>query len=207
MLYTIPMKREDTLTHDINFLFEMGNIRLIDRAWRRFHATDFANLADHHFRVFWIAMAIAAHEKGADTGKVAKMALLHDIAESRAGDVDYLSRQYVERNEQLAAQDMLAGTSIHDEFYALWEEYEARESLESKIVKDADNLDVDFELAENEAKGGRLKEVKRETREFVGKNKLYTQTAKAMFEQLQHADPHAWHMQGRNRRNGGDWQR
>lgn len=30
---------------DIEFLFEMGSIRLIDRMWRRFHQKDFANLA------------------------------------------------------------------------------------------------------------------------------------------------------------------
>ena len=73
---------------DINFIFEMGSIRFIDRMWRRFLNGDFATLSDHHFRVFWIAMVIASHEKGVDTGKIAKMALVHDIAESRAGDVD-----------------------------------------------------------------------------------------------------------------------
>jgi putative hydrolase of HD superfamily len=200
-------KKDDILDHDINFLFEMGNIRLIDRMWRRFHTTNFANLADHHFRVFWIAMTIAAHEKDVDTGKVAKMALLHDIAESRAGDVDYLSRQYVVRNEELAAQDMLAGTSIEDEFYALWEEYEARESIEAKIVKDADNLDVDFELAEQAVNGSQLKDIKQAMRQSVADGKLYTQTAKKMFEQLQTSSPHDWHFKGRNRINSGDWKK
>ena len=197
----------NNLEHDVNFLFEMGNIRLIDRMWRRFHTTSFANLADHHFRVFWIAMTIAAKEKNVDTGKIAKMALLHDIAESRAGDVDYLARQYVVRNEELAAQDMLAGTSIEKEFYALWEEYETRESLESRIVKDADNLDVDFELAEQAASGNALKENWKDMREFVAKEKLFTDTAKAMFDQLMKANPHAWHMNGRNRQASGDWKK
>src|ERR1700741_3227166 len=101
------MTKKD-FTGDINFLYEMGNIRLIDRVWRRFHFTNAANLAEHHYRVFWIAMILAAHEKQTvDTGKVAKLALLHDIAESRAGDVDYISRQYVERNEEMAIHDML----------------------------------------------------------------------------------------------------
>jgi len=199
--------KSDSLEHDVNFLFEMGNIRLIDRMWRRFHTTSFANLADHHFRVFWIAMTIAANEKDIDTGKIAKMALLHDIAESRAGDVDYLARQYVIRNEELAAQDMLAGTSIEQEFYSLWEEYEARETLESKIVKDADNLDVDFELAEQAASGSPLKDNWQNNREFVAEEKLYTQTAKNLFQQLIKANPHAWHMNGRNRRNSGDWRK
>src|SRR6266516_4117511 len=114
----------ENLGADINFLYEMGNIRLIDRVWRRFHHKDFANLAEHHFRVFWIAMAIAAREQGVDTAKVAKMALLHDIAESRTGDVDYLSRQYTERNEDLAIKDMLAGTSLEKEYLGLIHEYE-----------------------------------------------------------------------------------
>ena len=195
------------LKPDVNFLFEMGNVRLIDRMWRRFHTTSFANLADHHFRVFWIAMSIAAGEKDVDTGKVAKMALVHDIAESRAGDVDYLARQYVERNEKLAINDMLQGTGLEEEFLALWEEYEKRESIESKIVKDADNLDVDFELAEQAASGNGLQELWHDNRAFVAKSKLYTETAKKLFEQMQKTNPHDWHHTGRNRRNDGDWKK
>ncbi len=183
----------------------MGSIRFIDRMWRRFLNADFANLAEHQFRVFWIAMVIAANEKGVDTGKVAKMAILHDIAESRTGDVDYLSRQYVKRDEELAIRDMLGGTVLESEFYELWEEYEARETLEAKIVKDADNLDIDFELAEQASKGDALQEVKKEHRQFVADNRLYTETAKRLFKQLKTADPHGWHITGRNRRNSGDW--
>lgn len=190
---------------DINFLFEMGNIRFIERMWRRFLHDDLANLAEHHFRVFWIAMIIAAHEKNADTGKVAKLALIHDIAESRTGDVDYLSRQYVERKEELAIKDMLQGTALEKEFFDLWEEYETRTSVESKIVKDADNLDVDMELAEQAAKGSQLQAVKKPMRQTVAENKLYTATAKKMFEELKSANPHDWHWNGRNRINSGDW--
>jgi len=54
---------------DIEFLFEMGNIRLVQRTWRRFYTPEFANLAEHHFRMFWIAMIIAAREGKVDTGK------------------------------------------------------------------------------------------------------------------------------------------
>lgn len=193
---------------DINFLYEMGNIRFIERMWRRFLHDDLANLAEHHFRTFWIAMVIAANEGDVDTGKIAKMVLVHDITESRAGDVDYLSRQYVDRNEELAIQDILDGTSVEKEFRELWDEYEKRESLEAKIAKDADNLDVDFELAEQAAKGSRLGEVKRPSRELVAETKLYTETAKAIYKQLQDSDPHDWWwLSARNRARGGDWQK
>lgn len=198
---------QKSIASDVNFLFEMGNIRYIDRMWRRFYTRDFANLAEHHFRMFWIAMVIAAHEKNVDTGKVAKLVLVHDIAESRTGDVDYLARQYTERNEKLAIQDMLAGTSLEKEFYDLWEEYETRSSLEAKIAKDVDNLDVDFELAEQASNGSPLEKAWKSNRAFVSKEKLYTETAKKLFEQLASADPHTWHLEGRNRRNGGDWRK
>lgn len=202
------MSKKPTISpRDVDFLFEMGNIRHINRMWHRFLGHDFADLADHHFRMFWIAMTIAAHEKNVDTGKLAKMVMVHDIAESRAGDVDYLARQYVERNEQLAIQDMLAETAIEQEFYELWQEYEKRESIESKIAKDADNLDVDFELTEHAAKGGQLREQWQANRQFVSKEKLYTQTAKTIFEQVIMANPHNWHVSGRNRSNGGDWRK
>lgn len=198
---------EPDFSRDINFLFEMGNIRLIDRMWRRFQTPHFANLAEHHFRVFWIAMTIAANEKNVDTGKIAKMAIMHDITESRTGDVDYIARQYVIRNEELAAKDMLGGTLLEDEYLALWEEYEKRESLEAKIAKDADNLDVDFELLEQAVSGNPHRENWQDNREFVAREKLYTKTAQAIFDQLATANPHAWHLEGRNRRNSGDWQK
>ncbi len=198
-------KKNESANRDVDFLYEMGNIRFIERMWRRFLRDDFANLAEHHFRMFWIAMIIAARETNVDTGKIAKMVLIHDIAESRAGDVDYLARQYVERNEELAIKDMLADTSIEEEFYALWQEYEDRSSLEAKIVKDADNLDVDLELSEQAAKGSKLEGHWASNREYVASEKLYTKTAKELFAQIRTANPHNWHLEGRNRRNSGDW--
>jgi putative hydrolases of HD superfamily len=192
---------------DINFLFEIGGIRYIQRSWQRFFSPDMANLADHHFKVFWIAMVIASHEENVDTGKVAKMALLHDISESRTGDVDLISRQYADRKEELGITDMLNGTAVQKEFFALWQEYEERTSIEAKIVKDADNLDVDFELAEQAANGSTLRANKQEIREFVAANKLYTKTAKEIYAELQNANPHAWWRETRNRRNSGDWKK
>lgn len=200
------MTKPKNMQQDMNFLFEMGSIRFIPRMWKRFLNGDFANLAEHHFRMFWIAMIIASHERNVDTGKIAKMVLVHDISESRAGDVDYLARQYVIRNEELAMQDMLGETSIEKEFLSLWEEYEARQTIESKIVKDADNLDVDIELAEQASKGSPLQVLWQSNRQFVAEEKLYTKTAKKLFDQLIKADPHEWHvLSKRNRRNSGDW--
>ncbi len=195
------------MKRDVEFLYEIGALRLIPRQWARFHLPHLQNLAEHHFRVIWLALIIAAREGGgADAEKIMKMALVHDIAESRTGDADYIARQYVERHEDKAARDMLDKTSLQKEFIDLWNEYEKRESSESKIVKDADNLDVDMEIREQDASGHSLGKLWGKQRAFVGNNKLYTATAKKLHQEIWKSSPHDWHiLSPSNRLNGGDW--
>ncbi|MFH1621012.1 MAG: HD domain-containing protein [Patescibacteria group bacterium] len=193
---------------DIEFLYEIGTLRFIPRTWRQFLNIDFANLAEHTLRVIWTAVIIAKNEEGADLNKVIKMALVHDITESRTGDVHYLSRQYTERNEKSAINDILVDTGAEDEFRALWEEYEDRKSLEAKIVKDADNIDVDLELMEQKARGESLPEKWRPMREQAVATRLYTESAKKIFQLLHEIHPHDWHINAPgNRFKSGDWKK
>jgi putative hydrolase of HD superfamily len=192
---------------DLEFIYEIGALRYLQRTWVRFLGPSFQNNTEHMFRVAWIALIIAKYENATNTDKILKMALLHDIAESRTGDVDYLSRQYVERHEDKGITDMLEGTVIAAEIIALAREYEARECIEAKIVKDADNLDVDLELSEQAARGhAALRAVKADMRAGVAAKKLYTVTAKRFWDEIQTANPHDWHHNARgNRFKSGDW--
>jgi len=196
------------MKRDVEFAYEIGAIRLIQRQWHRFHLGTVGDLADHHFRVLWLALMIAAQEKAKiNSEKMMKMALVHDIAESRTGDVDYLARQYVKRNEELGIADMLAGTSLEEEFLELWHEYEKRECLEAKIVKDADNLDVDLEIREQYSLGHHLANDWTNDREAAGRT-LHTETARKMQTAIKASNPHDWHTKSpRNRVNGGDWKK
>lgn len=190
---------------NLDFLYEMGTMRYIPRMWRQFLNKDFANLSEHILRVMWTALLIAK-EEGADMNKVLKMALVHDITESRNSEVHYLSRMYTKRNEEKAIKDILEGTSIEQEFIELFNEYEERKSIEAKIVKDADNLDVDMELQEHHANGLRIKEEFQHIRDRVYEL-LFTDTAKRMWKQIQQSNPHSWHVEGNNRFNKGDWKK
>ena len=192
---------------DLEFLYEIGTLRYVARTWKRFLNPDFENLAEHHFRIVWIALLIAQYERNVNTEKLMKMALAHDIVESRVGDVDYLSRQYVIRNDKLGIADMLGGTAIEKEFLALFAEYEERKSIESKILKDADNLTIDFEIREQEFKGLRFSDNWKEIRTRVAKEFLFTQTAKNLWKSLQKSNPHDWHKNSRNRFTSGDWKK
>ena len=195
------------IDRDIEFLYEMGTLRFAPRTWNQFLNPLAQNLTEHTLRVVWIALVIAKHEGMADTNKVMKMALIHDISESRSVDVNYVSRQYADRHEDKAIQDTMVGTALTEEFLPIWEEYEKKDCLEAKIVKDADNLDVDFELKELEAMGNDLRTALQPTREYVAETKFYTDTARAIWKALQDSNPHAWHMLGKNRFNSGDWKK
>lgn len=195
------------ITTDINFLYEIGCLRHIQRTWKQFLNPDFENLSEHTLRVIWIALIIAQHEKGVDTGKLVKMALVHDLSESRSVDVHYVSRQFATRHEDAAIASTLEQVSLKDEFLALWHEAEAKETLEAQIVKDADNLDVDFELKEQAARGFAIREKLQPMRQHVSKTKLYTKTAKKMWQAIQKSDPDDWHYLSENRFTSGDWKK
>ena len=199
------MKRGRHTNRDLELLYEIGCLRFISRFWRRFLNSDFQNLAEHHFRVAWIALMIAKREGHNDLGKVLQLALVHDIAESRTGDTDYISRQYVNQFRELAIKDIVSQTSLESEILELVEDYEKRKSIESKIVKDADTLDVDIELKEQEARGNPIRKEWMEQRKALAKNKLYTKSAQHLWKELQHSNPHMWHTRGRNRFIGGDF--
>ncbi|MBC7581714.1 HD domain-containing protein [Aeromicrobium sp.] len=195
------------MKRDVEFLYELGALRLMPRQWSRFHMPAVANNSEHMFRVTWIALVIAAREGGElDTAKIMKMAMLHDIAESRTGDVDYLARQYVTRDENSALEDMLTDTSMRAELAQMWQEYEARQSPEAKIVKDADTLDIDFELCEQASSGHTLPAQWKSQRDQVGKTRLFTDSAKKLQQEIWNTNPHAWHVDSpKNRLHGGDW--
>lgn len=198
------MKKTKTQKRDLEFIYEMGSLRFIERAWKRYLNPDFQNLAEHHLRVAWIALVLANKEGVKNTDKVLKFAIMHDIAESRTGDVDYLSRQYAKRDEDLGMKDILKDTVLEEEFLKLWEEYKDKKTLESQIVKDADTLDVDLELMEQDARGMKVRSIWGKGRTTVASH-FYTKSAKELWKSIQKSNPHDWHTNGRNRFNDGDW--
>ena len=193
------------IKRDLEFLYELGCIRFIQRSWRQFLNADYQNLAEHIFRTTWISIILAKREGVQDISKVIKIALTHDLEESRTGDVNYLSRQFVKRYSDEAISEMLKETSL-EEFKSLWREYKEQQSIESKIVKDADLLDVDLEIQEQAYVGDNVKKKFHPLRPAVYE-KLHTQSAKELWKAIQDSNPHDWHLNASNRFNVGDWKK
>ena len=178
---------------DLELLYEIGSLRNVPRGWRQHLGMDCASVLEHTVRVVWLALLIARGEGVTDEAKVMKMALLHDLAESRTSDLSYVQKVYVHEDETRAVQDTLSGTSLAD-LTAVAEEFHRRDSREAKIVKDADNLDIDLELRELEERGSKLPAKWQGFRKMIREEKLYTQAAKRLWDQLQTVDASSWHL-------------
>jgi len=196
------------LKRDTELLYEVGCLRHVMRTWKSFNGADVANTAEHSFRVSWIALTLSKLEGKGSHEKILKLALAHDMTETRTGDTNYISRQYVKRNDELAVRDIFFDTVHEKEMLELFAEYEKRESIESQIVKDADLLDVDMELQELKARGDSLGSIWKEKREEMVYPKFYTKSAQELFKSVYANDVHDWHdVSARNRFNNGDWKK
>ncbi|MEJ0021126.1 MAG: HD domain-containing protein [Candidatus Doudnabacteria bacterium] len=181
------------MNRDIDFLYEIGSLRNVPRGWRQHLGFDVASDLEHTYRLIWLALIISRMEKKGDENTIIKMALVHDVAETRTSDLSYVQKVYVKADEHRAADDMFAGTIVQD-FRKIIEDYEKRDSIEAKIVKDADNLDIDLELKEIDEMGSKLPGKWKENRKFVREEKLYTESAKKLWDEIQTSDPNQWHM-------------
>jgi 5'-deoxynucleotidase YfbR-like HD superfamily hydrolase len=116
------------------------------------------SVAEHSWRMSLIVMMMAPMlGEPVDLLKALKMALLHDLPEALAGDVPVFAYQEEggpEARLELERQAMLtilrgAPEPMATEFFDLWMEFEQQDSVEAKLVKAADKLEV--QIQHNEA--------------------------------------------------------
>lgn len=113
-------------------------------------------------------------------------------------DIDFLFEIGSLRNVPRAWQQVLTSraqnTSLEKEAKVLFKEYNDRKSLEAKIVKDADNIDVDLELKELARIGDSAAvSYQKGHRPTIRAKKFYTQTAKRMYDEIKNTDINTWH--------------
>ena len=179
---------------DIEFLYEVGSLRYLERGWRQHFGMSMGNILEHTMRVMLLALVIARREGVKDEEKIMKMALVHDLAETRTTDLSYVQKVYVKADEEASARDLFAGTGLESLRTDYLHEYEERKSPEAKIVKDADNLEVELELKELAQRGSTLPKKWATMRKMVRDEKLYTATAKKMWDEIVDSDPDSWHI-------------
>jgi len=140
--------KDKDLKNIANFIYEAGILAKTPRSGFHFLGTGDQTVAEHSNRVTIIGYALAMIEKDIDPLKVMKMCLLHDLAEGRTSDLNYVHQKYVTVAEKQAVHDLAVTLPFGDDMEDVIEEYEKRESRESKLAKDADALEWLISLKE-----------------------------------------------------------
>jgi putative hydrolase of HD superfamily len=174
-----------------SYLLEVGNLKRIKRTgW---HFTGVGNpesIADHSWRVAVIGMILAGLE-GADPDRTAALAVLHDTAETRIGDIAHIGRRYLTAAppedivaDQIASMPEAVAAVIADRVG----EFELNESREAMCAKDADKLDCLVQAVEYQHAGSDLVDTWIQTSMAA----LKTESARLIGEAVIKADPVAW---------------
>jgi putative hydrolases of HD superfamily len=122
------------------------------------------SIAEHSFGVALLAMllvdAVRAEGAAVDGERVLRMALVHDAAEARTGDVPMPSKtpRMTEALHELEAE--LVRELLPAEALAAWTEAERGDSLEARLVKAADKAHLMIKAVVYERQGrGQLDEL------------------------------------------------
>ncbi len=130
----------------IRFLMEIDKLKSVSRRTRLLNKGRYENSAEHSWHFAMAAMALEQWKpEGCDIQRVIRMALLHDIVEVDVGDVlvyDISARTDIAEKEAAAARRLfgLLPEPLSNEFLALWQEYEHKESADARFANAIDRL-------------------------------------------------------------------
>ncbi|BGP53040.1 hypothetical protein JCM8202_004124 [Rhodotorula sphaerocarpa] len=120
------------------------------------------SIADHMYRMAMMCLAFP-ETQSLDISKCVMLSIVHDLAEADVGDITPEHASGVSKAAKLALEekamdriyDLLGHPSIASlRLKSLWDEYEARETPESKFVKDLDLYELCVQAVEYENSQG-----------------------------------------------------
>jgi len=123
-----------------DFLFEAGMLKKIPRSGYHFLGLGGESVAEHSFIITLIAFVMAKLVPGVDSQKIVFMCLVHDLPESRIGDINYLQKKYVTPDENKAVEHMCRNLPFGDSIKALIEEFNSGKTPEAMLARDADQI-------------------------------------------------------------------
>jgi putative hydrolases of HD superfamily len=129
-----------------DFLFEGRLLKKIPRSGFQFLGDGKESVAEHCFLTTLIAYVISQLEPDINAEKLVFMCLVHDLAESRVGDLNYVQKMYVTVDEDRAISHMTRHLPFGDHLTGLINEFNRNTSKEAQLAHDADQLALVLEL-------------------------------------------------------------
>ena len=137
-------------------------IQVLDRVHRSGYAlrgvSEPESISEHSFHLAFLVWVLAAEEPGLDRARAMELALVHDVAEARFGDLPRSAAHYLPPGAKAAAE-----TAAAEEILAplgarateLYTEYTARKTREARFVAACDKLQLLIKTALYEDWGAR----------------------------------------------------
>jgi putative hydrolase of HD superfamily len=147
----------------LEILLEANELKAIPRmGWRVRGIRDGESVAEHSYAVALAAMIVADRMRiPIDREKVLKIALLHDLPEHMLGDIHapaskLLGEDVKEAAELRILEQLFRGLPGGAEYVALWKEFSERSSIEGRIVRAIDKLEMFTQAYQYECAGSRM---------------------------------------------------
>ncbi len=145
--------RDKKLESIVNFIYESGILSKTPRSGLWFLGTGQQSVAEHTLRTIFIGYALSYLTPKADRNKVILLSLFHDLGEGRTSDLNYVHQRYGRLAEAQAIQNISESVPFGKDIKAAYDEAAAKETLEAKLAKDADQLEWLATMREEESKG------------------------------------------------------
>ena len=103
------------------------------------------SIADHSYSLSALCM-VFSDILGLDTGKIMKMCIIHDLAESIMGDI--MPGEIAEKEKKMKENKVMKSilfslpVSIRTDYIAIWKEFLLNESEEAQLVHKVDKLEM-----------------------------------------------------------------
>lgn len=113
-------------------------------------------VAEHTFGNAMLCLLVLPNFPELNQLAVLKMALIHDVGEAYIGDftpLDDISSEEKKSMEADALKKIFAKLDQGEELIALWQQYEAQETPEARLVKQVDRLEFAFQASVYEHQG------------------------------------------------------
>ena len=152
------MKKVDKI---VNFMRSLEEVCVVERDLLLYNGL-IENDAMHIFKLSFLVMLIHPYLKQeVDYTKMLELALVHDIAEGKAGDYTVANQianpnlkqeKILKEAQAIKELKKLLPPPLNKKIYDLYQEYEKKETIEAKIVSALDKLEANLQA--NQYKDG-----------------------------------------------------
>lgn len=128
----------------VDLLNEIGMLAATPRSGFAFLGSGAQSVAEHSYRTAVVGMALADQVgEEVDRERLLNLCLFHDLLEARTGDLNYVNKRYVQKDDSKAlAHFKRHSTPLAGRVAAHIEEFEKGESVESRLAHDADQVEL-----------------------------------------------------------------